>query len=398
MQPLQTLTHIIRQSLCRRVNGGQSAADDHRRQAQLQIGDAVFARRTRQLQCHQKVRCLTHPARQTIGQIQYGGSSRSHAQGNVVKPHTKGIRKSQCATKQNAAINGTRGAPLQQQTQNQQKILIPTRSDAILGNAAKARTHPLIQVLLPCGHIMDGFKGDARAIMRNPAQMRGQRFNLETIHRHHIVSVIHQMVCQRVTRRTQSHHQNLITTGTARHRTSIIERIPPSQQRINLKAPRQRQHILENTRFHLRNIHRILFLINARLHAVIANAMPRSRQHGIINTRNRQCPNGQRILFCLVHLGYFLLKRTPRQLFAKNILMKKSLLIFFGSQALRTRILALMVAQNAIGHLRQCLTGVIALIGQRKSRARPQMRILIPLRAMSIGQRLQSHSVHGIHR
>ena len=245
---------------------------------------------------------------------------------------------------------------------------------------------------------MDGFKGDARAVLRNSSQMRRQRLNLETIHRHHIVSVIHQVVCQRVARRTQSHHQNLITTGDTRNRTSIIERIPTSQQRINLKTPRQRQHILENARFHLRNIHRILFLINARLHAVIANAMPRSRQHGIINTRNRQCPDGQRILFCLMHLGYFLLKRTPRQLFAKNIPMKKSLLIFFGCQAFGTRVLALMVTQNAIRHLRQCLTGVIALIGQGKSRARPQMGILIPLRAMSIRQRQQRHSVHGIHR
>src|SRR6185437_8863422 len=56
--------------------------------------------------------------------------------------------------------------------------------------------------------------------------------------------------------------------------TSRIGRVPARQQRIDLEAPGQRQHVFQRARLDLRNVDWVLLLIDAGLHAIVADAMP----------------------------------------------------------------------------------------------------------------------------
>ena len=77
------------------------------------------------------------------------------------------------------------------------------------------------------------------------------------------------------TSRSQSNNKNLAARCRLWKGSGEIERIPPREQRVNLEPPRQRKNLLEGACLDLRNIDRLLLLINAGFHAVVANAMTR---------------------------------------------------------------------------------------------------------------------------
>ena len=91
---------------------------------------------------------------------------------------------------------------------------------------------------------------------------------------------------KRETRRAQTDHQHLVSGGGLRVRAGEIQRIPARQQAVNLKAPGQLQHIFQRSRFDLRDIDGLLLLKNAGFHAVVADAVPRSGAHRIIDGDN----------------------------------------------------------------------------------------------------------------
>ncbi len=82
------------------------------------------------------------------------------------------------------------------------------------------------------------------------------------------------MMRQRETRRPQPDHQHLVAARGLRHRAADIERVPARQQRIDLEAPGQRRaRSFRMLRLRLRDIDRLLLLIDAGLHAVVADAV-----------------------------------------------------------------------------------------------------------------------------
>src|SRR5208282_478042 len=100
-------------------------------------------------------------------------------------------------------------------------------------------------------------------------------------------------------------HQHLVAGYRLGHGPAQIERVPARQQSVNLEAPRQMENILERARLDLRNIDRLLLLIDAGLHAVVADAVAGAGNHRSVNNGYRQGADRISPRLDHVHLGYF---------------------------------------------------------------------------------------------
>ena len=107
----------------------------------------------------------------------------------------------------------------------------------------------------------------------------------------------------------------------------MIQRIPARQQAIDLKTPRQFQNILQRARFRLRDIDRILLLVNAGLHAVIADAVTGAGAHRIVDRHDRKRADRIAVLLGNVHLGDLLVERAAVQRYAEDALLELTRLL-----------------------------------------------------------------------
>ena len=153
------------------------------------------------------------------------------------------------------------------------------------------------------------------------------------------------MVRQGEAGRAQTDHENLVARVFAGHRPRKVQRIPARQQAIDLEAPGQVQNIFERARFHLRNVHRLLLLEDAALHAVVADAMAGAGAGGVIDGDNRQGTNRVAVLLDEIHLGYFFIERTSGEHGAEHGHLKGAVLLF---EARGATVFALVVALDAV--------------------------------------------------
>ena len=83
----------------------------------------------------------------------------------MVEPQIfEGAFDGQRTAKADPAEHAEFGAPLQQQPHDFQKILIPTNRDAILGDSAEARHHPIVKRLVNFFYFFDWPKRRAPAV------------------------------------------------------------------------------------------------------------------------------------------------------------------------------------------------------------------------------------------
>ena len=124
------------------------------------------------------------------------------------------------------------------------------------------------------------------------------------------MTIVHQMMRQGISRRAHPYHQYLPPRRGSGQRPVQVERIPPRDKAINFKAPGQLQHILQSSRFSLGNIDRLLLLVNAGFHAIIANPVPGTCAHGIVHHNHGETAHRDTLGLELVELGDALLQRT----------------------------------------------------------------------------------------
>src|SRR5262249_17932532 len=88
---------------------------------------------------------------------------------------------------------------------------------------------------------------------------------------------------EREARGPEPHDQNLAPGPRARQWSAQIELIPPRQQTVDFASPGQRQNLLENARLDLGNVDRLLLLIDAGLHAIVADTVPGCGAHRVVD-------------------------------------------------------------------------------------------------------------------
>src|SRR5437764_449857 len=82
------------------------------------------------------------------------------------------------------------------------------------------------------------------------------------------MAIIQKIMRQREARRSKPGNQHAPPTGRLDYRIAQVQRIPAREQAVDLESPGQPEDILEHPRLGLRNIDRLLLLIDAGLHAV----------------------------------------------------------------------------------------------------------------------------------
>src|ERR1043165_4173992 len=87
----------------------------------------------------------------------------------------------------------------------------------------------------------------------------------------------------RITGRAETDDEHVATVVGQRIRSTDVERIPAREEAIDLDAPWHPQHIGQGAGFDLRDVDRILLLVNAGLHAVVADAVSGARAHRIVD-------------------------------------------------------------------------------------------------------------------
>ena len=204
-----------------------------------------------------------------------------------------------------------------------------------------------------------------------------ERLDLEPVDADDRVAVVDEVMRQREAGGPQADDQHALARPRQRHRPAQVERIPARQQRVDLEAPRQRQHVLQQPRFRLRDVDRILLLVDARLHAVVADAMAGGRHHRIVDADHRQRAERHAFGAQLVELGDPLLQRTAGERHVERRLLERHLAVggLLLGQSARARVLALLVAPDAVVRLVEAADEVGAGVGQREALA-PAQRVI----------------------
>jgi hypothetical protein len=389
------LTRVIGERLGRRVDRGQPAADHDDRHAQLQIGDRLGLGGAGQLQRHQEIGGLAHAARQPVLHLDHRRTSRPHAQRDMVEAHLPGVVERQRPAEAHAAMHRERRAPFQQQPDEFQEVLVPAHGDPVLGHAAETGEHARVQVLAQRRDVADRREGRARA-SRTDAGHRGvERLDFQPVDPDHRMAVVEQVMRQRVSGRAHAHHQHLAAAVGARQRTPEVEGVPARQQRVDLEAPGQRQDVLEHARLGLRNVDRFLLLVDAGLHAVVADAVPGARAERIVDRDRRQRRHRVAARAQRVHLADLLFQRTARERDAVLALLEGAGLAVL--EPLGAGILPLRMAPDAVVDLIERMERIHAGIGEGEGvalapvmRRQAHHRDAVPLDA------LHRHEARGI--
>ena len=213
-----------------------------------------------------------------------------------------------------------------------------------------------------------------RRAARRPAVRRTgrriERLDLQAIDRDHGVAVIHQMMRQRKAGRPEPDDQHLVAARRFGQRPAQIERVPARQQCIDLEAIGQRQHVLQAARLDLRNIDRLLLLIDAGFHAVVADAVAGAGRHRIVDRDDGERADRIAARLHQVHLGDTLFERAAGQLHAERAGAEAAGLFLESGRA---AILALVVTPDAVIGLVERAGQAHALVGQAEALAMAPM-------------------------
>src|SRR5919198_4869411 len=158
------------------------------------------------------------------------------------------------------------------------------------------------------------------------------------------------MVRERESRRAEADDEHAAPRGRFGIGTAQIERIPARKERIDLEAPGQLEHVLERSRLRLRDVYRVLLLVDAGLHAVVADAMAGGGHHRVVDRDDTERRKRLAARLDHVELGDLLFQwatgeRHPEHRIAEALRGR------FLLQALRARIFALLMAPDAVVRL-----------------------------------------------
>jgi len=369
------LHRVVRERFGRGVDRGEPAADHHHRQSQLHVRQRVGARRAGELQRHQEVARGAHAARQPVRDVERRGLAGAERQRDVIEAQRERVVGAQRAAEAHATHQGEALAPFEQQPHQLQEVLVPAHGDAVFGHAAEAGHHPVVQRLVQRAHVVHRLEGHPRAVDAHAARALVERLDLQAVDADHAVPFLEQVVREREAGGPHARHQHAVAAVGPGQRAAQVQRIPAREQRIDLEAPGQLEHVLQRARLGLRDVHRRLLLVDAGLHAVVADAMPGGRHHRVVDRDHRQRRDRVALRLQLVELGDALLERAAGEVHAERRALPGRLARGAGllAHALRTGVLALLVAPDAVVGLVERAAQAGARVGEREAFATPQV-------------------------
>ena len=184
-QELLDLQRVIGQRLGRRVDRGQAAADHHHRQAQLQIGDGVRSWRRRSAAAPSgSPRPCARPAPGRWAGRGWSACRRPAHSATWSKPRAKACSRVIVPPKRTPPNMAKLRAPLQQQADDLQEVLVPAHGDAVFGDAAEAGHDALVEILVQLARCR-GSAGTARGAPSgvDAGDLRRQRLDLQAVDR-----------------------------------------------------------------------------------------------------------------------------------------------------------------------------------------------------------------------
>src|SRR5690349_9420408 len=122
--------------------------------------------------------------------------------------------------------------------------------------------------------------------------------------------------------RPQPDHRHAAPRRRPRDWPREVERVPARQQRIDLEAPGQAEHILQRAGLDLRDVDRFLLLVDAGLHAVVADAMSGCSEQRIINHCHGKRTQREALALEEVHLRDLFLERAAGERDAERRLLE----------------------------------------------------------------------------
>src|SRR6266540_6695691 len=333
---------VVGEKLRRRVDGGQPAADDDRRQLDLQVGERLFLERACQLQRHQEVRRLSDAADDVVLHPDDRGPPRARRDGHVVEPRLEGLLGRERASEAHTAQDREPRAPRQRQVYERQEVLVPADGDPVLGDPSESRQRTPVERALDLTPVTDG--PNSSSIGARPVGR--QRLDLQPADSDDAEALVDKEMGERVAGRTQADDQDLLAVVRERVGPRGGERIPPGQKPIDLDSPRKRQDVSQDPRLDLRDVDGLLLLEDASLHAVVADAVASAGAHRVVNADERE--RSDRVAFApqLVHLGNLLVERAARESDAQRVLLEGGRLLV--EEALRAGVLLPLVAEDAV--------------------------------------------------
>ena len=214
--------------------------------------------------------------------------------------------------------------------------------------------------------IADRLEDRRHAFGRAAGEFRRQRLDLEPVDGDHRMAVVQHVMRERESRGPEPHHQHLLARGGLGERIAQVEGIPARQQAVDLEAPGQLQDILEGAGLRLGNVDRLLLLIDAGLHAVVADAVARRRRHGIVHHDHGERPQRHALGLQAVHLGDLLLEGTAGQRHLEGALLEAAVALL---QPAAAGILPLVMAEDAVVGLVEGAGQIGAGIGEGEALA-----------------------------
>ena len=290
----------------------------------------------------------------------------------MVETQGEGAVDRQRAAKPHAAIHRELRPALEQEPHGFEEILVPAHRDAVFGNAAEPGHDARVEPLVLRRDIADRREGAAAAVGHDAGHLGRQRLDLQPVDRGDKMPVIHQMMRQRKAGRAKPDDEHLVARCRLGQRPLEVERVPPRQQAVDLEAPRQPQHVFQGAGLDLRDVDRLLPLVDAGLHAIVADAVPGRGADRVVDRDDRQGAEAVAARLDEVHLGDLLVERAAGEGHAKDALLEAA--VFFVETA-AAAVLPLVVAPDAVIRLVQRTGEIAAGIGQREAVARPPIAL-----------------------
>ena len=117
-------------------------------------------------------------------------------------------------------------APLEQQPDQLEEVLVPAHRDAVLGHAAESSHDPIIERLVDLLHIANCTERRALATCVDAGQRGGQRLDLETVDADDQMAVVHQVMRERKAGRPHADDQHAFAAARLGIRALQVERVP----------------------------------------------------------------------------------------------------------------------------------------------------------------------------